>query len=949
MRPWKFVLPLLATSLCFAAQPDRITAPIDSSQMVTLPGNVHGLAQPRFDIGRADGSKQIYWVSLVFHPSAAQQQDLTNLLAQQQDRSSPNYHKWLTPVQFADRFGMTKSDINRVVGWLESQGFTVTSVANSRNQISFDGTVAQVEAAFATEIHDYLVDGEIHFANSTNPSVPAALAQSVLSIGHLHNFNPKPRAIVRRMSSNGVDSHFTSHISGDHYLSPGDFATIYDLQPLYTSGTDGTGENIAVVGQSTVNATDLSKFRSAAGLAAKAPQYILYPSTSTATRCSGDEGESDLDLEWSGGVASNANIIFVYAGLGAGDTCASRANSVWDALQDAVDNPIASVISTSYGYCESELPQSFVDTVQGWAQQANSQGQTIMAASGDDGAADCDGDVASASKGLAVDVPAAVPEVTGMGGTGFDGDAAGTVSGGNATATQYWSGTTGGNDTISSALSYIPEVAWNDTSEDDSLSASGGGASIYFTKPAWQTGTGVPSDGRRDVPDLALNTSPNHDGYLFCSEDGPNNTFVTTCTSGFRDGSGGDLAVVGGTSAAAPTFSAIVALLNQYLGASGLGGINSTLYSLAASNPSAFHDVTTGNNIVPCTSGTTGCPTTAPFHYGFTAGVGYDQVTGLGSVDADVLATAWKATLDPDFQLSAGTLSPVPVSAGQSTTTTLTIAPISGSAPLTVNFAPSNCTGLPAGASCSFNPTSVYFPGNGNVQVTLTISTLATTPLGTQTVTITPTNSPSTTATVSLTVTATTQTFSLASTGAATYSVAAGATASVPFTVTGTNGFIVTTTSPATTALAVTYTCLQSSVPSEVQCNFTPGNGNSINNTSLTLNLATTAPTSQLRPLLAHSNRIFYALLLPGLFGIILASGSRARRGVRFLSLIVVLGFSTMWLGSCSSSGGSNGAQSNPGTPAGNYSIVVNATTAALPGGTALKAAPLTITLVVTN
>ena len=148
--------------------------------------------------------------------------------------------------------------------------------------------------------------------------------------------------------------------------------------------------------------------------------------------------------------------------------------------------------------------------------------------------------------------------------------------------------------------------------------------------------------------------------------------------------------------------------------------------------------------------------------YGFTAGVGYDQVTGLGSVDANALAVAWKATLAPDFQLSAGALSPVPVSAGQSTTTTLTIAPVSGSSAMTVNFAPSNCTGLPAGASCSFNPTSVYFDGTSAPPVTLTISTLANTPLGTETVTITPTNSPNTTATVSLTVTATNQTFAIA-------------------------------------------------------------------------------------------------------------------------------------------------------------------------------------------
>ena len=172
MRSWKWLLPLLASTLCLAQQPDRIAA-IDSSQMVALTGNVHGLAQPRFDLGLTDSSQVLYGVTLAFRPSGAQRADLNRLLAQQQDRSSPNYHKWLTPAQFADRFGMTQNDVNRVVAWLEAQGFTVASIANSRNQISFDGTVAQLQSVFRTEIHNYLVDGEVHLANATNPSVPA--------------------------------------------------------------------------------------------------------------------------------------------------------------------------------------------------------------------------------------------------------------------------------------------------------------------------------------------------------------------------------------------------------------------------------------------------------------------------------------------------------------------------------------------------------------------------------------------------------------------------------------------------------------------------------------------------------------------------------------------------------------------------------------------------------
>ena len=913
MRSWKFILPLLASSLCFAAQSDRITSPIDSSQMVPLQGDVHGLAQPRSDLGRTDGGQLIRGVTLVFHPSAAQQNDLANLLAAQQDRSSPNYHRWLTPAQFANRFGMTKDDISRVVSWLESQSFTVTSVANSRNQISFDGTVAQIETAFATEIHNYLVDSEIHFANASNPSIPAALAASVLSIGHLHNFTPKPRLKVQ--------SHFTSAQSGDHFLSPGDFATIYHVDLLYSAGIDGTGQKIAIVGQSAVNPTDLSNFRSNAGLTAKAPQFILYPTTSTSTHCSGDEGESDLDLEWSGGVAKNASIIFVYAGLVGKDTCTgNRTYSVWDALQQAVDNKYAPVISTSYGFCESGLGQSFVDTVQGWAQQANLQGQTIMAATGDSGAADCDpnstdhNDI-SATGGLAVDVPASIPEVTGMGGNEFFGDAASTAT------TTYWNAT-GSSDDISSAISYIPEEGWNDTTfnlaNGGTIGASGGGASIYFGKPTWQTGTGVPNDAKRDVPDLSLSASPDHDGYLFCS---PTDAQVNpSCTKGFRDSSTkGYLDVVGGTSAAAPTFAAIVALLNQYLGSSGLGNINPTLYKLAASNPSGFHDVTTGNNIVPCTSGTTGCPATVPFQYGFTAGVGYDQVTGLGSVDANALAVAWKATLAPDFQFTAGSLSPSPVPAGQSATATLTITAVAGSTGTVVNFSPSSCTGLPAGATCSFNPASVNFDGINPAATALTISTLAnmTLPSAAQTITIAPINSTNTTATVSLSVAATTEKFTIAPTsGSATFSVAAGTTVPVSITVTSQTGFV--NAGSSTTALPLNYAC--SGLPPQSQCTFSPDQSTSA--TALTVNITTVGPTGSLRPPLGRASRIFYALLLPGMFGLVLAGGSRAR-GARLVGLIVVLGFSALTLSSCGSSSG----QKNPGTTPGSYSLVVTATT----------------------
>ncbi len=735
MRIVKSIFPALLmasflSSVSYATVPDRITGEINPSQTVAVKGNVHGLARPGFDLGRADASKLIHGVTLVFRPSAAQQQDLDNLLAEQQDRTSPNYHKWLTPAQFADRFGMTRADIQRVVDWLQSQGFAVTSVANSRNEISFDGTVSQIEVVFGTEIHNYLVDGEIYFANATDPSVPAALAEAVLAVGHLHNFAPKPRAKVR--------PYLTSYVSGNHFMTPGDFATIYDVQPLYST-SDGTGQQIAIVGQSSVNTTDLKNFRSAAGLPANTPQMVLLPGT-TSTRCAGDEGESDLDLEWSGGVAKSASIIFVYAGLGTGDTCAgNRTNTVWDAINYAVQNKVAPVISSSYGYCESGLGSAFTNQVRGWAQQANAQGQTVVSASGDSGAADCDPNSTdpngtSATGGLAVDVPAAIPEVTGMGGNTFNGDAAGTLTGTapntNAGATTYWSGTTNSTDTVSSALSYIPEVAWNDTAADiaagGGLSASGGGASIYFAKPAWQTGTSS-ADSARDVPDLSMAASPNHDGYLVCSEDGPNNTIISTCTAGFRTGTGGTFTVVGGTSVAAPTFSAILALINQQLGntpPSGLGNVNPNLYAFASSSPTAFHDVTTGNNIVPCTSGSPNCPATAPFQFGFSTTAGYDQVTGLGSVDADKLAIAWAGTTPQQFTLTPTAASFI-VAQGASVDATVTVTLANGFTGTIIfkcieppNMVGSTCTAPPqtnAAGQVSFN-ISTTLPTVGSLQ-----------------------------------------------------------------------------------------------------------------------------------------------------------------------------------------------------------------------------------------
>lgn len=707
---------------------DRISYAVDSSRTATVKGTAHPLARPQFDRGRLSPERQLSGVALTFRLSVAQQSDLQELLREQQDRSSPNYHKWLTPEQYARRFGMSPNDLGKVSSWLQSQGLTVSSISRNRNEISFNGSVGQIEYALKTEIHNLSVSGEEHIANTTDVSLPEAFAGAALGVRGLNDFHPKPRV---RMAS----PRFTSNVSGIHNVIPGDFATIYDLP----SSFDGTGQSIAVVGQTLLNASnstsDLDAFRSAAGLPATSStnfKLIQVPGTGTALACTGDELETDLDLEWSEGVAKNATIKFVYAGVGSGTTCNNRTSNVFDALQFAISNNVAPIISISYGNCEANLPTSFVFTMQQWAQQANAQGQTISGPAGDTGAADCDTGT-SATQGFAVDVPAAIPEVTGVGGTEFTGDADACLpndvcpSGGAPADAPYWSGSTS-LTSGASALEYIPEKTWNDppSASSTSLSASGGGASTIFSKPSWQSGTGVPGDGRRDVPDIALNASDAHDSYLICSQDFFNGTSgVTSCANGFRSSSANStdnnvLERIGGTSAGAPTFAGILALINQATGSAGLGNVNPMLYSLAATTPGAFHDITSGNNSVPCTAGTKNCASGGTI--GFSAGAGYDQVTGLGSLDVAKLISAWTAvTPVGDFALdglvsSAG-------AAGQAGTSNITVTAMNGFSGA-VNLT-CNASSAAVKISCSLTPPSVTFPATSGNTLTSTLSMTA--------------------------------------------------------------------------------------------------------------------------------------------------------------------------------------------------------------------------------
>ncbi len=695
LKPTCFFLTLGIAMSAFsqAKVANRITQAIDDRETTQLRGNLHPLVQHASDQGRMDGGIQLESVSLTFKRTAAQEAAVEKLLAEQQDPKSANYHKWLTPEQYADRFGLSAADLNQVVSWLQSEGFTVNRVARGRTQVWFTGSVSQIETVFRTEMHRYNVNGEAHFANAIEPAVPAAIANVVLGVHGLSNFRPKARARVRKVGPQEDKANFTSSLSGIHYLVPDDIEKIYNLQALYANGFDGNGQQIVVVGQSAINTSDLDAFRTAANLPARTTAnfaQVLVPNTGTSTVVSGDVDESSLDLEWSAAIARGATQTFVYVGNGSN-------SSVFDAFQYAIQNNLAPVISMSYGNCEQAFPSATVQSFQQLIDQANTQGQTISAASGDFGAADCEPtDAIPATHGLAIDLPGGFPNVTSVGGTEFSADVTNPAT--------YWLPTNNANG--GSALSYIPETTWNDTAARAKLSAGGGGVSTLFAKPAWQTGAGVPADGKRDVPDIALDASPDHDGYLLCSQG--------TCVNGFRDASGG-LNVAGGTSFGAPIFSGIVAIWNEAIASGGQGNVNPLLYSHA----SAFHDVTSGNNQVPCSSGSPNCPTSGSLVIGYTAGTGFDLVTGLGTPNGNALISSSSGFVTAgEYVLPK--MAPITIAtSGQMATTPIRVTSIngySGSVSLT-------CT-APALISCSISGSPVVLNSSTTSgTVTLTINT----------------------------------------------------------------------------------------------------------------------------------------------------------------------------------------------------------------------------------
>jgi len=709
-----------------------ITLAVDDAQRTTLRGNTHPLVRRALDQGAAASSLPMQHMILVLKRSSEQESALRALLDAQQTKGSSGYHQWLAPQDFGKEFGPADSDIAAVQAWLESHGLKVESVSNGRTAIEFSGTAGQVQDAFHTTIHGYLLNAEQHWANASDPSIPSALAPVVKGVLSLHNFPRHAQFTLAGAQAQAANSGsglplytFNNGTSIYYPVGPTDWATIYNVLPLWNAGIDGTGQTIAIVGETDINPSDIATFRSLFGLPAKAPNIIVNGTDPGISP--GDEPEAVLDVSWSGAVARNATIDLV-----ASATTSTALGVDLSALY-IVDNNVAPIMSESYGECEATLGDAGNAFYNALWEQAAAEGITVVEAAGDAGSAGCDdfNSESAASEGLGVSGFASTPYNVAVGGTDFDQSA--------TTAHNYWSSTNIATSE-SSALGYIPEIPWNqscagqglsdgvsqcsENSTDLNIVAGSGGPSSCATggdsgncagypKPSWQTGIGVPQDGVRDLPDLSLFASAGFNGsfYVICEQDlTPFGVFLgddILCNL-----TNGSFVGVGGTSAAAPAFAGILALMEQKTG-SRVGNANYVLYNLAAqpgascdsstapanSGACVFYDITKGNDAVPCT-GMLDCGFAPAGGYGgygimmdpsnpavpaWTTTAGYDLATGLGSLNAANLVAAWNSATFSPSTTTLASLTPTSLAHGQTVSVNVTVAAQNG-------------TGTPTGA-----------------------------------------------------------------------------------------------------------------------------------------------------------------------------------------------------------------------------------------------------------
>ncbi len=639
----------------------RITQAVDEANLVTIRGSVNPLARAGFDQGLVADSRPMNHMLLVLQRSPQQETALRNLIDSQQVKNSSNYHAWLTPQQFGQQFGVADADIQKVADWLAQKGFTEIKASNGSMFIEFSGTAGLVRSAFHTEIHNVIVNGQLHFANLSDPQIPAALAPVVARIHSLHDFRLKSYMhLSNKLQQLKAEGKLTKPGFGTgtglFAVGPGDLATIYNIPATVAGSPAGQGQTIAIVARSNITISDITQFGSAFGI----PSLANFSTSNVIVNgpdpgiVPGDDGEATLDVDMVGSTAPNANILLVVNGgtitgnlAGLGAEADDSTDGVDQSALYIVTNNLAPVMSQSFGGCEAGTDNVFASTL--W-EQAAAQGISVFVSTGDSGSDSCDDGSQNSTFGLSVSGSASTPFNIAVGGTDFN-DA--------LNPTMFW------NDTaaLATAKSYIPEIPWNDScASSGSLTAcsglvpatdpngldltggSGGQSNCAtnngqfctggYPKPSWQSAPGVPADSLRDIPDVSLFASvnsPSNHFYVFCLADSgsqdPNQPCNLTGQPIIDGVPSYNLSGVGGTSASTPAWAGIMALVNQSEVAAGRGGrqgnANYVLYNLAttqAGNPACnstgaslpaasctFNDITTGNNSVQCVAGTPNC------------------------------------------------------------------------------------------------------------------------------------------------------------------------------------------------------------------------------------------------------------------------------------------------------------------------------------------------------
>lgn len=606
-----------------------ITSPIDESQLVTLTGNTTSAAL-RVQNDRGPVADNLIFDHLLLTLKRAPETEarLEKLIDAMHKQDSPEFHRWLTAQQLGERFGLAPQDRQTIQRWLELHGFSVNRVYQNGFVIDFAGTAAQIREAFHTEIHNLVLpNGEKHIANMSDPQIPAALAPAVEGVASLHDFFPRPHAIQLGPVSYDAATqkwhpHFNVKYQGQtfHTVSPYDFDTIYNVLPLWNRGFTGKGVTIALVEDSNLaHESDWRQFRYTFDLNGFKDGSFkqIYPNCTNPGQ-NGDEIEAALDVEWASVAAPDANIEL--------SACApSRSVSGLDlAILNLLELEPPDIISDSYGLCETITGQTEIALENREAQTATALGVTFFIAQGDTGADECSPVEGFTSHyGINSGDNTASAYAVDVGGTDFMAQYNQDVNG--IPLSDYWSAKNN-PQTKASALSYIPEIPWNDgcTSQliysDPALaegiytqsygpsgfcntklgrefkySVSGsGGPSTCFTgkpsirgvvsgtcqgnpKPSWQTGVpGIPNDGLRDQPDLSL-----------FAADGVWGSFLVECMSDENEGGApctarNDALLLGGggTSFASPAMAGIQALIDQKYGKQ--GDANYVYYVLAA-------------------------------------------------------------------------------------------------------------------------------------------------------------------------------------------------------------------------------------------------------------------------------------------------------------------------------------------------------------------------------